>query len=186
MVLNFDNVKKIVDSAKKITIMDCSCRKDLKHCDAPLETCMTFDEAAERNLTSDDPRTHSFRPHPITHEEAMEVLRKSSEVGLIHMAYVGKDNPEKIDTICSCCSCCCEPLGGILRFGMAPHLLKASAKSVDDHSKCINCGVCVDRCHFGARKIVDGELKYDQSRCFGCGVCVSTCPTNAISLNQLH
>ena len=185
VVLNFENVKKIVESARTITVMDCSCRKELKRCDAPVETCMTFDEAAEKNLASEDPRIRSFKPHHVTKEEAMEVLKNSAEAGLIHMAYVGKSNPTKIDTICSCCSCCCEPLGGVLRFGMAPHLLKASAKSVWDESKCENCGICVDRCHFGSRKIVTGELKYDSDRCFGCGLCVSTCPTNANSLIQI-
>jgi MinD superfamily P-loop ATPase len=48
--------------------------------------------------------------------------------------------------------------------------------------ECTACGVCVHRCIFGARKLVDGELVYDPSRCMGCGVCVSTCPTGTISM----
>ena len=184
-VLNFDNVKKIVDASKKITVMDCSCRKDLKRCDAPVETCMTFDESAESILKSEDARIRSYKPHPVSHEEAMEVLKKSAEAGLVHLAYIDKDSEGKIGTVCSCCSCCCENLGSILRFGMAPQLLKASAKSVRDSSRCKNCGTCVDRCHFGARKMINGKLEYNQDRCLGCGLCVSTCPANAITLNQL-
>jgi NAD-dependent dihydropyrimidine dehydrogenase PreA subunit len=184
-VLNFDNVKKIVDASKKITVMDCSCRKDLKRCDAPVETCMTFDESAESILKSEDARIRSYKPHPVSYEEAMEVLKKSAEAGLVHLAYIDKDSKGKIGTVCSCCSCCCENLGSILRFGMAPQLLKASAKSVRDSSRCENCGTCVDRCHFGARKMINGKLEYNQDRCLGCGLCVSTCPANAITLNQL-
>jgi NAD-dependent dihydropyrimidine dehydrogenase PreA subunit len=185
-VLNFDNVKKYVDAAEKITVMDCSCRKDLKRCDAPVETCMTFDESAERQLKSEDARIRSYKPHAVSREEAMEVLKKSAEAGLVHLAYLDKDSTDgKVGTICSCCSCCCENLGSILRFGMAPQLLKASAKSVRDSSKCENCGTCVDRCHFGARKMINGKLEFNQDRCFGCGLCVSTCPAGAIKLSPL-
>jgi ferredoxin len=185
-VLNFDKVKKIIDSAIKIAVMDCSCRSDLKRCDAPVDTCMTFDEHAEEMLTSEDARIRSYKPHPVSHDGAMEVLRRSTEAGLVHLAYIGKDSKDgKIGTICSCCSCCCEPLGGILRFGMSPHLLKASALTSTDESRCTGCGVCVDRCHFGARKIKDGVLTFEKNRCYGCGLCVSTCPTSAISLHQL-
>jgi len=182
VVLNFDNVKKFVESAKTIVVQDCSCRVDMKRCDAPVETCITFNENAEKNLASEDPRIQSYKPHRVSKEEAMDVLRKAADASLVHIAYVSKENPTKIDFLCCCCSCCCEILGGILRFGMAPHLLKASAKSYWDESKCINCGTCVDRCHFGSRKMVNGKLEVDPDRCLGCGLCVSTCPTNAIKL----
>ncbi len=188
-VLNFDRVKKIVDTSKKITVMNCACRTDLKHCDSPVETCMTFDEKAEEMLSSED--LQRLKPHPVTREEALRVLEMSAAAGLVHLAYIDKDDPaKKIHTVCSCCSCCCEVLGGILRFGLAPHLLKASAYSITDESKCVSerskgCTVCENRCHFGARKIKDGSIEFDKSRCFGCGLCVSTCPTGAITLHQM-
>ena len=182
VVLNFDNVKKLVESTKTIVVHDCSCRVDLKRCDAPVEVCMFFNEAAEKKLASEDPRIKSYRPHRVSKEEAIDVLKKSAEAGLVHMAYVRKENPTDVRILCSCCSCCCEILGGILRFGMAPHILTASAKSVWDESQCTNCGICVDRCHFGSRKIVNGKLVVNPERCFGCGLCVSTCPTEAITL----
>ena len=182
VVLNFDNVRKIVESAKIITVKDCSCRVDLKRCDAPVENCVNFNDLAEEMLASEDSRIQSYRPHRVSKEEAMDVLKKSADAGLVHMAYVSKENPTRILTICSCCSCCCEILGGILRFGMAPHVLTASAKSAWDESKCTDCGTCVDRCHFGSRKIVSGKLEVDSDRCFGCGLCISTCPTGAITL----
>jgi Pyruvate/2-oxoacid:ferredoxin oxidoreductase delta subunit len=185
VVLNFDNVKKIIESANTIVVHDCSCRVDLKRCDAPVDVCMYFNETAERKLVSEDPRIKSYRPHRVSKAEALDVLKKSAEAGLVHLAYVNKEDPTKIGILCSCCSCCCEILGGILRFGMAPHLLTASAKSVQDESKCTDCGICVDRCHFGSRVMVDGKLEYNPDRCFGCGLCVSTCPTEAITLVEI-
>ena len=182
VVLNLDHVKKLVESADTIVVHDCSCRVDLKRCDAPVDVCMFLNESAEKKLVSEDPRIKSYKPHQVSKDEAIDVLKKAAEAGLVHMAYVDKDNPTKIEVICSCCSCCCEILGGILRFGMAPHVLTASAKSVQHESECTNCGICVDRCHFGSRKMVNDKLEVDPDRCFGCGLCVSTCPTEAITL----
>ncbi len=52
-----------------------------------------------------------------------------------------------------------------------------------DLETCNRCGICVDRCHFGAR-IVDSnkDIVFRQDLCFGCGLCVSTCPVNSIEL----
>jgi len=183
-VLNFEKVEKIVSNSKKFTLMDCSCRTDRQHCNALLDTCLTFDEKAEKMLTLED--VQRLKPHAITQEEALEALKKSNEAGLLHLAYIDRDDKEgKIGTICSCCSCCCENLGAILRYGMAPHVLKGLATTSTDEPKCTNCGVCVDRCHFGARKVENGALKFDEKRCFGCGLCVTTCPTNAVALKPL-
>jgi hypothetical protein len=96
MVLNFDNVKKIVESAKIITVKDCSCRVDLKRCDAPVANCMNFNDVAEEMLASEDPRIQSYKPHRVSKEEAMDVLKKSADAGLVHMAYVQKKTPDKI------------------------------------------------------------------------------------------
>ena len=68
-VLNLDSVKKIVSNSKKITLMDCSCRVDMKHCTHPIETCLTFDAKAEQMLTMSDLKR--LRPHPITKDKAM-------------------------------------------------------------------------------------------------------------------
>ena len=97
------------------------------------------------------------------------------------MAYTMKgDDYPKI--ICSCCACCCHSLAGYLRFGIAKHVLKSDLVAVDDKGVCTDCGVCVERCVFGAREIVGGTLTYYAEQCFGCGLCISTCPTEAISL----
>jgi MinD superfamily P-loop ATPase len=47
---------------------------------------------------------------------------------------------------------------------------------------CDDCGICVERCAFQARGMVDSSLAFDSSKCFGCGLCVSKCPQRAISL----
>jgi ferredoxin len=120
----------------------------------------------------------------ITLDEALKVLEKTHEVGLIHMAYGHSEffKPGVVNSVCSCCTCCCGPLSGILRFGLAPHILKGFSIEATNISACTSCGVCVERCQFGAREMVNGNLSINKDLCFGCGLCVSTCPTKAITL----
>lgn len=177
MVLNLDKVKEILGKADILSLMDCACRTIYGNCDAPLNVCLDMNEVAESHIGIGWARE-------ITLDEAIEVLKKSHEAGLVHMAYGHGEHfePGEVNSVCSCCSCCCGVLSGVLRFGLAPHLLKGHATEETDSSTCVKCGVCVDRCQFGARQIVNGELKINSNLCFGCGLCVSTCPTKAITL----
>lgn len=179
-VLNLDSVKQYLNKARKIAVMDCSCRTKRKHCDAPIDVCITLNDAAEWDALRGKSREISV-------DEALEIVERAHAAGLVPMAYIRTDTPkpEGVNFICNCCSCCCSIFGLTLRFGMAPHILKSIATTIMDESKCVSCEVCVDRCHFGARNIKDGKLEYNKDLCFGCGLCVSTCPTKAISLIPL-
>ena len=160
IVLNLENVKQILSGASLISLMDCGCRTIYRHCNAPLNVCLDVNEVAERHIDIGWARE-------ITLDEAMEVLKKSHEAGLVHMAYGHGEfhEPGVINSVCSCCSCCCGVLSGILRFGLAPHLLTSPATSVTDESSCTSCGACVDRYQFGAREIVDGSLSVKEALC---------------------
>jgi hypothetical protein len=153
LVLNLENVKQILGKARTISIMDCACRVKYGHCDAPVNVCIDMNETAERNIRNGDSRE-------ITLDEALDVLEKTHDAGLVHLALGSGEfyKPGVINSICSCCSCCCSMLSGILRFGLGPHILTSKAISVTDASSCNECGVCVDRCQFGAREMVDGSL----------------------------
>ena len=50
-----------------------------------------------------------------------------------------------------------------------------------DSEKCIQCNLCLDRCHIDAIK-TQGDYYIDLDRCGGCGLCVSTCPNEAIKM----
>ena len=66
----------------------------------------------------------------------------------------------------------------------SPQMIKSDFISYTDMNKCNNCGICVQRCNFGARKVIDDILIFFQDYCFGCGMCVSECPEEAISLKN--
>jgi len=176
-VLSLDMVKKILSEAHKISVTNCSCREKRGNCDSPTETHINLNAAAEHHIRNGISRE-------IDLDEALEILKKSHQAGLVHMALGQGEFYEQgeINTICSCCSCCCGLLSGILRFGLAPHMIIPQATSVTDTSACNDCGICIDRCQFGAREIINGRLSFNPDLCFGCGLCVSTCPTHAITL----
>jgi NAD-dependent dihydropyrimidine dehydrogenase PreA subunit len=177
LVLNLEKVRDILSKARTISVMDCACRVKLGNCEAPLNTCIDLNDTAERNIRNGISRE-------IDLEEALSILKKSHEAGLVHMALEQGEfyEPGVINSVCSCCSCCCSIFSGILRFGLAPHLLTSTAISVTDNTKCNLCGICVERCQFGAREIIDNTLIFKPDLCFGCGLCIAECPTNAIML----
>jgi Pyruvate/2-oxoacid:ferredoxin oxidoreductase delta subunit len=175
-VFDVAEVEAMLRSSKYIFLNDCGCRTRHNNCNNPLDTCLAI------NVSLDYPeKGEGVNSRRITVEEALDVLRRSHEAGLVHMAYVGKGE-EKPQLICSCCTCCCHTLGGLLHYGISTQVLTSKLIAEDETQKCISCGKCVERCVFGARTMVDGKLIYDTSRCFGCGLCISRCPTNAIKL----
>jgi len=178
-VLNLEKAKEYLNKAKSIVLLNCACRTARGNCDSPLDVCLTMDSAAESVLSRDDVKDKNARR--ITKDEAVQVLVRSHEAGLVHMAYdvMGED---KVNAICSCCSCCCANLSAVLRFGLFPQTLKSDTTSMTDMSKCTNCGICVERCQFGAREMVGDSLILNPKLCMGCGLCVTKCPTSAISL----
>jgi len=57
--------------------------------------------------------------------------------------------------------------------------------SVVDETKCKSCGVCVDKCPYGAIRIEKGKpATIITASCHGCGTCVAECPQHAIT--QMH
>ncbi len=46
-------------------------------------------------------------------------------------------------------------------------------------SKCISCGICVEKCNYDAITIPDTAV-IDSDKCVGCAGCIAVCPQNAI------
>ncbi|RDE16249.1 MAG: hypothetical protein C4K47_01990 [Candidatus Thorarchaeota archaeon] len=175
-ILNMDGAESVLKGASIIAVSRCGCRERLKKCDRPIDVCISVNRAARDGIRKGTAREISLH-------EALDVLKLTNEAGLVHVTYTVK-NRNELSVICSCCACCCHNLAAMARFGMHDAVVKSDYVSVNSQELCTDCGICIDRCQFGARQLQDGSLVYDETRCFGCGVCTSTCPSGAISLRK--
>lgn len=176
-VYPYEDLRNVMARAKSFQVMDCICKKEhglLGHtCSYPLEVCLAF-------ANSED----AFDKHPmgriISREEALEVLKKADDAGLVHMTY----NVQKGQMfVCNCCPCCCGILRGVKQFE-APHLMaKSNYIAFIDQETCARCGTCADeRCPVEAIEQTGDDYAVKPERCIGCGACVSACPTESITL----
>ena len=110
----------------------------------------------------------------------IELLKDSEERGLVHQI-IFFPSPQFYYVICNCCTCCCLSLSNFFKKG-TPQVVKSEFIVATDTDRCTDCGTCVQRCHFGARRIIKNKISFSQVKCFGCGLCVSKCPERAISL----
>jgi ferredoxin len=175
-ILDLAAAERLLRSARVISLGNCGCRTRMKRCDAPLDVCLCMDKEAEDLINNGDAKAISV-------DEALNVLRRSHEAGLVHLTFTNRGDL-KPWVICSCCSCCCHALSSIVRFNIPEALTESERVASQDKEECNDCGICVDRCQFHARRMVDGKLMFERAKCFGCGLCVTACPTEAISFEM--
>jgi len=165
-ILPYDDVRAVLLAARSFSVRDCICRVQQEHlgrrCGFPREVCLSF-SSTER----------SPRPGDISQEEALAVLRRTEEVGLVHTV---SNVMEGFGYICNCCGCCCGILRGITDWGIADSVACANYYAVIDAEACQGCGTCVERCQVHAISQGDGAAVVARERCIGCGLCVSGCP----------
>jgi len=58
---------------------------------------------------------------------------------------------------------------------------KGSKLAVIDKTKCVECGLCREKCRFDA---ITENFEVDPFSCEGCSVCTIICPVNAITLTE--
>ena len=181
-VLQTQNVKDLIDKFDDIAVGHCFCRhhKDMEgHSCAQTdmrENCFTFGKSAR--FTSD----HGFM-RLIGKEEALEILMKSREDGLIHKAFHPNFDIAKDETsICNCCKCCC---GNSVDNQIGPIVNAAGYLATVTEEKCTGCEACLGYCHTDAIAMgSDNVVHVTEERCLGCGVCAYMCPEDAIHLKE--
>ena len=181
-VLAFEDVKGIIENAEKLAATKCTCRLVAHKCDRTLEACIQVNNAASYAISRGTGR-------PLTKLEALEIVRKAEEEGLIHTTF----NQRSVDhIICNCCGCCCQFLPILIKQGIsivAPSRFKAEVNP----DLCNSCEACLERCYFGAIEMVPREgdeeeliAQVNAETCLGCGLCKVTCPTEAISISEVR
>jgi hypothetical protein len=82
-VFPFEMMEEVIKKVKVIALVHCPCRATAhligkKRCDHPLENCIKYDELAEYLIEKGIGKE-------ISKKEALDVIRKSEEAGLVHM-----------------------------------------------------------------------------------------------------
>ncbi|NPV93472.1 MAG: 4Fe-4S binding protein [Firmicutes bacterium] len=173
-VLPYEVASELIRTkSKSICLGICPCRTIEQKCDKPTDTCLAFDGAAdfmiERGIAK-----------KITVEEAIEVLKRTEEAGLVHL---GSNNKNNLLFICNYCPCCCHIFRQYTEFNYPQSIGKSSYLAGIQADECNGCGICAEeRCPVKAIAMLNDVAALDSAKCIGCGLCVSTCPTKAISL----
>jgi Pyruvate/2-oxoacid:ferredoxin oxidoreductase delta subunit len=176
-VHRFEDMRRMIGEAKSFELNECWCRQeseaDGRPCKHTKEICLAFsneENAFDKYETGKN----------ISREEALGVMAKAEEEGLVHLTYNIEDGQV---FVCNCCPCCCGLLRGVIEFN-APHMVaKSNFVATIDQESCSACGVCADeRCPMEAIVEKDDEYRILAERCIGCGVCAPTCPTESIKL----
>lgn len=175
VVLSYDTAINIIRKARSASLRDCECRLTYRNCEGPLRTCLAVnefsDELVERGVAKQ-----------VSLDEAMEILKTANTHGLVNQALYTDWLKGEVFDICSCCVCCCTYLRTYKSYGIKHHIAKSGLVAKVNADKCTGCGVCLQRCVFGARRMENGKSMVVQEDCYGCGLCTTTCASGACSL----
>ncbi len=172
-VMPSEQVLHFLRNARTFALTNCMCRTSGRHCDSPRETCFFINDAADKMVEQGRARYASL-------DEAIDCVKQANQSGLVPMTLF--DPLQDVYAVCQCCPCCCHDLQFLMQKGRKELVLTSHYVAVQDQDACLHCGDCVERCHFGARDMVEDLMQYDPAQCYGCGLCVTTCPSEAITM----
>ena len=183
-VLPYEVAADVVKEAKKLAVNLCYCRHKQEHlghpCQFPTEVCLAMNSGAEFVIQQKFGRQ-------ISTGEALDIIEKTSEMGLMH---IGDNVKNNLTFICNCCQCCCGILRGYHDHGIFPVAMASRFAMAVNNDKCVGCGKCVSKCQIAAITMepVAGskqrKAKIDAEVCLGCGICFRACRTGALTLRQ--
>ncbi|MFC1824814.1 4Fe-4S binding protein [Thermodesulfobacteriota bacterium] len=175
-VHHYDKVSEYIQNADHIAQGTCFCRHQAElldnPCEKPKDVCLTFGPTAKYVDARGIGRL-------ISKDEAMDVLDRSEEAGLVHCS---SNVSERIDFLCNCCICHC----GILQTFKDKQKINFGATSnyivnvIED--ECTACETCLEICPVGALTLEEEVVELDHELCIGCGLCVSACPSEALEM----
>jgi NAD-dependent dihydropyrimidine dehydrogenase PreA subunit len=181
IVLPLEEISKILDNYDTIGVAICYCRhrKDLigEPCKKTEDrrNCFSFGRTAEFLISQ------GFQTK-VSKQEALEILKKCEDDGLVHKAFHTNLDPMKeIDGICNCCKCCCGTFE-MYYSGAAPLMDLTSYLAKVNENDCVGCGTCVENCNAEAIELIDTIATIHENKCIGCGICAHLCPEKAIRI----
>jgi electron transport complex protein RnfB len=175
-VAPYEDVKELIKKQNRIALTKCFCAVQQQllgsSCNQPLEVCLLLGFYAEYYI-------EQGMGQKISQEEALDVLAKAEEAGLVHQIPDSQDP----GAICNCCPDCCGELRVVKMLPNPAALITCSYFCQPDPDLCNGCEICLDRCSMGAISITEDQVaSINLDQCIGCGLCVNTCPEEALTL----
>ncbi len=167
-VCTLDEARSIVERHEKYWISNCNCREHRGPCNrSRIDVCLQFYPVTVADGSN---------KRAATKDEVYAILEEAREKHLVPRPFRNEKDWGRVDGICFCCDDCCGYF-----LGLHGPCDKGSLIESTDTGICIDCGVCAEVCHFGAR-MMEEALKVDRDKCYGCGVCVDVCAMKAITM----
>lgn len=186
-VLDYEKASEVIKTANYSAVGICYCRHKMEHlgkaCNAPMEICLTFNDAAESLIKHNIARK-------IDYQEGMDLLQTAYDKNLVQF---GENVRKKVSFICNCCGCCCEAMLAAKRFSMLHPVHTTNYLPVVTSEGCNGCGKCVDVCPVEAMSLVSAndpikkkkkKAVLNEDICLGCGLCVRVCNDSKINLEE--
>ncbi len=146
---SYEEISYYLDQAHRFSVSNCSCRTSREimgeGCGHLKEDmCIQLDHGAEYYI-------RTGRGREITKEEALEIIKRAEENGLMHQI-PNTDGSGKTHAICNCCGCGCYALRTTTMFKNAD-MSRSNYKAVVNKDNCVACGQCVENCPTNAIRL---------------------------------
>jgi len=187
LVIPYAVFKRFIDKASNIVILNkCGCRVS-KNCQKHDHSigCLNMGDDTKKLPIDED------RKHVATKEEALELVKKAIDNGLIPLigramdeaVGAGIEDTGKFLSACFCCPCCCIDIPILNHATSELRFIKRieGLNVVVDEDTCTGCEDCIDACVWNGNEMIDG-IVHIKDLCLGCGRCVEACPNDAISI----
>ncbi|MDD2715038.1 MAG: 4Fe-4S binding protein [Candidatus Wallbacteria bacterium] len=171
-VAAMEEAAALISKQKCFEVMVCGCRKGKGKCSqSRMDVCLIF--------SSDSKGSGKDGRRVLSKAEVDELMQHAALKHLVARPFRDPKHKEVVEGICFCCADCC----GYFLNREEP-CDKGSLIQETDQGSCTDCGICVEFCYFGARKIKDGKLAVDFEECYGCGLCAAACPVGCVKLQK--
>ena len=180
-IVALEDADRVLELCSPIGLESCICRKNARAIDERNEleyTCMGMGVGMLK--WERWPERYKGGVKFVNLEEAKEWNHELDKRGFVHILMLF--GAPFIGGFCQCDYPDCGALRNAVDFGIGS--LKGHYVAMVDYDKCNGCGICAQRCQWGALKfeVTNEKANIDQFKCYGCGLCQTGCPRGAIYL----
>lgn len=180
-IVALEDADKVLELSSPIGLIACICRKGIRAIDERNEheyTCMGMGVGMLK--WERWPERYKGGVAFVNLDEAKEWNHEMDRRGFVHILMLF--GAPFIGGFCQCDYPDCGALRNAVDFGLGS--LKGHHVAMVDYDKCNGCGICAQRCQWGALKfeVTTEKANVDIFKCYGCGLCQTGCPRGAIKL----